>query len=114
LSFLRAESVSAARLTGIGALESVTLGYFDWNTTQCEQHRVNGQVELLSLAGDVTCTRARLGCMRTSSWVAATPASSDPRGRATDARADTSRTCLRAYASATDAQSCLALIAPEL
>jgi hypothetical protein len=47
LGFLPAESVLAARLTGIGALESVTLGYFDWNTKQYEQRRVNGQLELL-------------------------------------------------------------------
>jgi hypothetical protein len=74
LEFLRAESVSAARLTGIGALESVTLGYFNWNTKQYEQHRVNGQVELLSLAGDVALNEGEpqvhahvvLGCRDTS------------------------------------------------
>jgi hypothetical protein len=53
LDFLRAESVSAARLSGIGALESVTVGYFDWESKEYEQHRLNGQVELLSLTGDV-------------------------------------------------------------
>lgn len=51
--FLRAENVTAARLTGIGALEHVTLGYFDWDRKCYEQHRVSGQMELLSLAGDV-------------------------------------------------------------
>lgn len=51
--FLRAENVTAARLTGIGALEQVTLGYFDWDRKCYEQHRVSGQMELLSLAGDV-------------------------------------------------------------
>lgn len=51
--FLAAQSVGAAQLTGIGALESVVLGYFNWETKAYEQHRINGQVELLSLAGDV-------------------------------------------------------------
>jgi predicted DNA-binding protein with PD1-like motif len=49
---LRAESITAARLTGVGALESVTLGYFNWERKEYEQHRLNGQVELLSLVGD--------------------------------------------------------------
>jgi hypothetical protein len=73
LESLRAESVSAARLTGIGALESVTLDYFDWNTKQYEQHRVDGQVELLSLAGDVALNEGQpqvhahvVGCRDTS------------------------------------------------
>ena len=50
--FLRAKSVTAARLSGIGALESVTLGYFDWERKEYEQHQLGGQVELLSLTGD--------------------------------------------------------------
>lgn len=53
LEFLKAESVMAARLSGIGALESVTLGYFDWESKEYEEHRIDGQVELLSLSGDV-------------------------------------------------------------
>jgi predicted DNA-binding protein with PD1-like motif len=53
LEFLKAESVQAARLTGIGALQSVTLGYFDWETKEYEHHRIDEQVELLSLTGDV-------------------------------------------------------------
>lgn len=53
LAFLRQEEVTAARLTGIGALKSVTLGYFDWETKEIEQREFHEQVELLSLAGDV-------------------------------------------------------------
>lgn len=52
LGFLRAQSITAARSSGIGALESVTLGYFDWERKRYEQHRLHGQVELLSLTGD--------------------------------------------------------------
>jgi predicted DNA-binding protein with PD1-like motif len=74
LEFLKGESVTAARLTGIGALESVTLGYFDWETKEYEQHRISGQVELLSLAGDVALKNGEpqvhahvvLGCRDTS------------------------------------------------
>jgi uncharacterized protein len=53
LEFLRAQSVGAARLSGIGALESVALGYFDWQSKSYERHEIREQVELLSLAGDV-------------------------------------------------------------
>lgn len=53
LDFLRSESITAARLSGIGALESVTLGYFNWESKEYEQHIIDEQVELLSLAGDV-------------------------------------------------------------
>lgn len=74
LEFLKAESITAARLTGIGALEAVTLGYFDWEKKEYEQHKVHNQVELLSLAGDVALKDSEpqvhahvvLGCRDTS------------------------------------------------
>lgn len=53
LEFLKAHGVGAARLSGIGALESVTVGYFDWQSKSYERHEIREQVELLSLAGDV-------------------------------------------------------------
>ena len=53
LAFLREEAIGAARLTGIGALESVTLSYFDWEMKRYEEHTFDEQVELLSLTGDV-------------------------------------------------------------
>jgi len=53
LEFLTANAVGAARLSGIGALESVTLGYFDWRSKSYERHKIGEQVELLSLVGDV-------------------------------------------------------------
>lgn len=53
LEFLKGQSVGAARLTGIGALESITLGYFDWETKAYQSHEITEQTELLSLAGDV-------------------------------------------------------------
>lgn len=51
--FLEAERITGARLSGIGALESVTVGYFDWMSKEYEHHTLAEQVELLSLAGDV-------------------------------------------------------------
>jgi uncharacterized protein len=51
--FLRENVITAARLSGIGALESVTLGYFDWDSNQYEQHGIDEQLELLALSGDV-------------------------------------------------------------
>ena len=56
LAFLRDESIGAAHMSGIGALESVTLGYFDWEKKEYERHRIDEQLELLSLAGDVALT----------------------------------------------------------
>jgi uncharacterized protein len=53
LEFLKAHCIGAARLSGIGALESVALGYFDWQSKSYERHEIDEQVELLSLAGDV-------------------------------------------------------------
>lgn len=53
LRFLRENAISGARLSAIGALESVTLGYFDWESKQYEQHTIDEQVELLSMVGDV-------------------------------------------------------------
>jgi predicted DNA-binding protein with PD1-like motif len=51
--FLRENSVSAARFTGIGAFQSVTLGYFDTERKDYDKIPINEQVEVLSLAGDV-------------------------------------------------------------
>lgn len=53
LAFLSEARVTAARLSGIGALESVTLGYFNWERKEYEHHQMSGQMELLSLVGDV-------------------------------------------------------------
>ena len=51
--FLRENEVSAARLTGIGACQSVTLGYFDWEATDYLGIPIDEQVEVVSLVGDV-------------------------------------------------------------
>lgn len=47
------QKIQAARFTGIGAFQSATIAYFDWETkTYCELP-VEEQVEVLVLAGDI-------------------------------------------------------------
>lgn len=52
-SFAREHAVSAAQLTGIGALSTVTLGWFDPERGRYEPIVIDEQVEVLTLAGDV-------------------------------------------------------------
>jgi len=52
-SFARTQRISAAQITGIGAFENVVLEYFDWNSKQYLSNRVDEQVEVASLIGDV-------------------------------------------------------------
>jgi hypothetical protein len=49
----REEGITAAQLTAIGAFESATLGYFDWQTKEYLRNPVEEQVEVASLTGDV-------------------------------------------------------------
>ncbi len=51
--FVRENDISAARLSGIGACQSVLLGYFNWDASDYEQIPIDEQVEVVSLAGDV-------------------------------------------------------------
>jgi uncharacterized protein len=51
--FAREQSLSAARLSGIGALRDVTLGYFNWESKEYDENRFDEQVEIVSLNGDV-------------------------------------------------------------
>jgi predicted DNA-binding protein with PD1-like motif len=53
LDFAKAENLSAAHLTAIGAFERAVLGYFDWSTKQYRRNPVDEQVEVVSLIGDV-------------------------------------------------------------
>jgi predicted DNA-binding protein with PD1-like motif len=52
-AFARAERLSAARFTGVGAFRSVALGYFEWDRKDYKRIPLDEQVEVLSLAGDV-------------------------------------------------------------
>lgn len=53
LDFARANEVTGAAVTGIGAFRRVTLGFFDWDRKDYEPIPVEEQVEVLSLLGDV-------------------------------------------------------------
>ncbi|HET8616188.1 MAG TPA: PPC domain-containing DNA-binding protein [Actinomycetales bacterium] len=49
----RAHDLSAASVTGVGAVEHATVGWYDLDRQEYEQIEVDEQAELLSLVGDV-------------------------------------------------------------
>ncbi|HSX93653.1 MAG TPA: PPC domain-containing DNA-binding protein [Hydrogenophaga sp.] len=51
--FAKEHSLTASRVTAIGAFESATLGYFNWDSKQYERIPIDEQVEVLSLVGDI-------------------------------------------------------------
>jgi predicted DNA-binding protein with PD1-like motif len=53
IEFAKENNITAASFTGIGAFESVVLGYFDRNRKDYKKIPVTEQVEVLSLLGDV-------------------------------------------------------------
>jgi predicted DNA-binding protein with PD1-like motif len=52
-TFVEKERISAAQLTGLGALSDARLYYFDWDKKEYEPIPVAEQVEVASLVGDV-------------------------------------------------------------
>jgi predicted DNA-binding protein with PD1-like motif len=52
-AYAREHRLSAAHFTAIGALQRVTLGYFDWHTKKYVEIPVEEQVEVVSLLGDI-------------------------------------------------------------
>jgi predicted DNA-binding protein with PD1-like motif len=53
LSFAQEQKLTASHFTAIGAFERATLGYFDRAQKDYEKIRINEQVEVLSLIGDI-------------------------------------------------------------
>lgn len=54
LQFAREQKLSAASFKAVGALSSVRLGWFSWESKRCEPSAMlDEQVELASLIGDV-------------------------------------------------------------
>ena len=51
--FAREKGLSAAHFTAIGAFQSATLGYFDWQKKDYRRIRIGEQVEVLNLTGNV-------------------------------------------------------------
>jgi uncharacterized protein len=45
--------LSAAEFTGLGAFQAVVLGYFDWQKKDYDRIRIEEQVEVLNLTGNV-------------------------------------------------------------
>jgi uncharacterized protein len=54
LEFCRRERLSASHFTAIGAFQRVTVAFFDWSTKAYQEIAIEEQVEVLTLAGDVT------------------------------------------------------------
>lgn len=52
--FARAHSIDAAEVSGLGAAYGVVLGYFDRQTNQYERHTIDGEVEIVSLLGNIS------------------------------------------------------------
>jgi predicted DNA-binding protein with PD1-like motif len=57
--FAAEHNLAASRLTAIGAFESATIGYFDWERKEYERIPVDEQVEVLSLVGDIALDGAK-------------------------------------------------------
>jgi predicted DNA-binding protein with PD1-like motif len=53
-SFAREQKLRTTQFTAIGAFSSVVVAYFDWATRQYRNVRIEEQVEVLSLLGDIT------------------------------------------------------------
>jgi predicted DNA-binding protein with PD1-like motif len=51
--FAHEQALTAAQFSGIGAFSGCVLGYFDWETKDYAPIRVDEQVEVVSLIGDV-------------------------------------------------------------
>lgn len=54
LSFASRQRPASASFTAIGAFERCTLGYFDWQSKKYIENRIDEQVEVLSLVGNLT------------------------------------------------------------
>ena len=53
-SFAAEQCLGASHFTAIGAFSKTVVAYFDWPTKQYRHVRIDEQVEVLSLVGDVT------------------------------------------------------------
>ena len=60
LAFAREHALDAASFSGIGAFQSVTLGYFELEKRDYKRIPIDEQVEVVSLVGNI----ARWRCVR--------------------------------------------------
>jgi predicted DNA-binding protein with PD1-like motif len=54
VAFARDERLGGSQFTAIGAFSRAVVAYIDWTTKQYRHIRIDEQVEVLSLVGDVT------------------------------------------------------------
>jgi predicted DNA-binding protein with PD1-like motif len=57
LAFAKEKDLAGSHFTAIGALSNVTLGFFDWDKKDYQKLRINEQVEVLSLIGDIALNK---------------------------------------------------------
>jgi predicted DNA-binding protein with PD1-like motif len=53
-SFALRQRLGASHFTAIGAFSRAVMAYFDWSTKEYQHVRIDEQVEVLSLIGDIT------------------------------------------------------------
>jgi predicted DNA-binding protein with PD1-like motif len=58
-SFAVEQQLSASQFTAIGAFSRAVVAYFEWSSKQYRQIRIDEQVEVLSLIGDITLEDSR-------------------------------------------------------
>jgi len=58
-SFAAEQRLGASHFTAIGAFERAVVAYFDWSTKEYRKIRIDEQVEVLSLIGDITIDRSK-------------------------------------------------------
>jgi predicted DNA-binding protein with PD1-like motif len=54
LSFAKKMNLSASQFTAIGAFSDTTVGFFDFTIKDYKKNKLNQQMEVVSLAGDVS------------------------------------------------------------
>lgn len=52
--FAADQQLKAASISGIGAFQNLTVGYFDWQTKQYKKIPIQEQVEVISMIGDIS------------------------------------------------------------
>jgi hypothetical protein len=58
LDFARREGIGGAWLTGIGALRSAIVAYWNWKTKQYEEIAIEEQVEVVSFTGNIALEKS--------------------------------------------------------
>lgn len=59
LDFAREERLGGSHFTAIGAFQDVVLGYWDWQSRQYLENRLDEQVEVVSLIGNIALSPDR-------------------------------------------------------